>query len=157
MDLTPRTSGADGDPASVTNNRAKSLRSFGLIGLIVVALGFVVVRGLGDATLFFYNADEAVERRDELTDRRFRLQGEVLAGSVTELGTSVSFVVTHEGVEVPVRHTGTPPELFQPGIPVVLEGRWSEADHFTSDSMLVKHSEEYVADNGERVDDYEAP
>src|SRR3546814_4246885 len=47
------------------------------------------------------------------------------------------------------------PELFQPDIPVVLEGRWSdEGDWFASDRILVKHSEDYEADNPDRTDDY---
>ena len=50
-------------------------------------------------------------------------------------------------------HEGDPPELFQPGIPVVLEGRWS-GDHFASDRIMVKHSEQYKAGNPDRVKDY---
>jgi cytochrome c-type biogenesis protein CcmE len=51
-----------------------------------------------------------------------------------------------------VVHAGDPPELFEPGIPVVLEGRWAASgDHFDSDAIRVKHSEEYEADNGDRL------
>ncbi len=47
-----------------------------------------------------------------------------------------------------------PAELFQPGIPVVLEGRWSASGAvFESDRILVKHSEQYEADNGDRLAD----
>ena len=51
-------------------------------------------------------------------------------------------------------HQGDPPELFQPGIPVVLEGRFAGRRRFDSDRILVKHAETYVADNPERVDDH---
>ena len=38
---------------------------------------------------------------------------------------------------------------------MVLEGRWSdEGDWFASDRILVKHSEDYEADNPDRTDDY---
>jgi cytochrome c-type biogenesis protein CcmE len=40
--------------------------------------------------------------------------------------------------------------MFKPGIPVVLEGRFT-GDVFTSDRILVKHSETYIARNPERV------
>ncbi len=39
---------------------------------------------------------------------------------------------------------------------MVLEGRWDPTgDFFDSDRILVKHSAEYEADNGDRLDDAE--
>ncbi len=122
-----------------------------LAGVVVLAaLGFLVVQGLGNATLYFRTADEAVAQRNELGDRRFRIEGDVVDGSVRQEGNDVSFTLTSKSVEVPVVHKGDPPELFRPGIPVVLEGRFQD-DHFSSDRMLVKHSETYVAENPDRV------
>ena len=71
-------------------------------------------------------------------------------GGVRQTGNDVSFTLTSKSVEVPVRHKGDPPELFRPGIPVVLKGRF-EGQHFSSDRIMVKHSETYVAKNPERV------
>lgn len=52
--------------------------------------------------------------------------------------------ITHNDVTVGVRHTGDPPELFRPGIPVVLEGHWAaDTDVFESDRILIKHDETY--------------
>jgi cytochrome c-type biogenesis protein CcmE len=119
-------------------------------GVVVVALGFLVAQGLGNATLYFRTADEAVEQRDSLAGRRFRIQGDVVPGTISQTGNDVSFTLTKNNVEVPVRHRGDPPELFQPGIPVVLEGHF-EGQVFDSDRILVKHSETYTAENPERV------
>jgi cytochrome c-type biogenesis protein CcmE len=105
--------------------------------------------------VFFRNVDEAVAERDELGDRRFRLQGRVVPDTLESDGTAVTFVVQHAGVQATVRHVGDPPELFQPDIPVVLEGSWSdEGEHFASDRILVKHEEEYEAENPDRTDEY---
>jgi cytochrome c-type biogenesis protein CcmE len=117
---------------------------------IVAALGFLLVRGLGDATVYFRTADEAVAQRSSLGDRRIRIEGDVVAGSVHEVNGTVEFSIASKGVEVPVVHHGGPPELFKPGIPVVLEGRFQK-DQFASDRILVKHSETYVADHPDRV------
>ena len=97
--------------------------------LVAVAGGvaLLVSNLLGDAALFFYNADEAVERRDELASQRFYLQGTPLSeptGTFWEDRPVLSFPVGFDGAVVNVVHTGDPPELFQPGVPVVLEGAW---------------------------------
>jgi cytochrome c-type biogenesis protein CcmE len=117
--------------------------------VVVAALGFLVFQGLGNATLYFRTADEAVAQRAELGDRRFRIEGDVVDGSVRQVGNDVSFILTSKSVEVPVRHKGDPPELFRPGIPVVLEGRFQ--GDYSSDRIMVRHSETYVAENPERV------
>ena len=126
-------------------------RRLWLAGVVVLAaLGFLVFQGLGNATLYFRTADEAVAQREQLGDRRFRIEGDVVDGSVRQVGNDVSFTLIKNNVQVPVQHKGDPPELFRPGIPVVLEGRF-QGDHFSSDRILVKHSETYVAENPERV------
>ncbi len=103
-------------------------------------------------------------------DRRFRLQGTPLANSVTEtrvdFSPAVAFSMAFGGVRADVVHVGSPPDLFAPGVPVVLEGRWRQgrpADldsfacganagfYFASDRMLVKHDNEYRDDYPERL------
>ena len=128
-------------------------RTFPVVLVLLVLLGalvFIAVKSLGDASLFFYNADEAVAHRDDLGDRRFRLQGTVEEGSVRQNADSVDFTVFFGGASVNVVHQGDPPELFQPNIPVVLEGHWS-GDYFASDRIMVKHSSSYAADNPDRL------
>lgn len=123
--------------------------------LIVGALGFLVFKGLGDATTYFKNADE-VERDGKplpsLIGKRIRLQGTVVAGSVHESNASVRFVVEYHCASVPVHHVGGQPSLFKPGIPVVLEGRFSPgSDTFESDRIIVKHTEEYKTKESDRL------
>jgi len=118
--------------------------------VVLAALGFLVVRGLGNATLYFRTADEAVAQRQSLGDRRFRIEGTVVGGTVHQAGQDVAFDIESKGVHVPVLHQGDPPELFKPGIPVVLEGHF-QGDTFASDRIMVKHSEDYVAKHPSRV------
>ncbi|MXV90112.1 MAG: cytochrome c maturation protein CcmE [Acidimicrobiia bacterium] len=159
LDLTPRRTG------SRPGRRPPTMRR--IISLLVVAgavggITFALVRLVTDASLFFLNADEAVERRDELAGQRFRMQGTPRANSVAETQVdfvqAVAFTVVFEGVAADVVHVGSPPDLFTPGVPVVLEGRWVEGQppdldtfacgvndgyYFASDHMLVKHDNEY--------------
>ena len=147
---------------AVTEARAKprgllSNRRRLLVAVIVVlaGLGFLLTRALGDSVVYFRTADEAVADKAELGERRFRIEGTVLDGTVREADERTRFTIAEKGVRVDVVHEGDPPDLFQPGIPVVLEGRWS-GGHFASDRIMVKHSEQYRAGNPERVKDYQS-
>src|SRR6202008_3309142 len=113
---------------------------------------FLLTRALGDSVVYFRTADEAVKDKAELGTKRFRIEGTVLADSVRSVSNTTRFTIAEKGTRVDVVHEGDPPELFQPGIPVVLEGRWA-GDHFASDRIMVKHSEQYRAGNPDRVKD----
>jgi cytochrome c-type biogenesis protein CcmE len=140
-------------PTAVAPPRRRNRTAYVVIAVVVVVLGVVVYQALTSASLYFYNADEAVAQRDELGDKRFRLQGTVLGGYDTD-AQPFEFTVAFNGERVVVHHDGDPPDTFAAGLPVVLEGRWSEqGDWFDSDRVLVKHSAEYEADNGDRLED----
>jgi cytochrome c-type biogenesis protein CcmE len=145
VDLTPA---VDDRPARKSQGR---LRLAAVLVVVAAAVGFLLAQGLDSATVYFRNVDEAVADRDDLGDRRFRMQGDVVEGSVREAGGAVSFDVEFNGVTAAVLHRGDPPDLFQPGIPVVVEGRW-DGERFASDLIVVKHSSEYKAENPDRVD-----
>lgn len=159
LDLSPRT-GPDDGPSAGRRRPSGGRRWVGMaVVLAVLAVGGLAVsQALGDATLFFRNADEAVAQREELGDTRFRLQGLVVPDTTVEVPGGVEFEVTYNGVVVPVEHQGDPPELFQADVPVVLEGAWSSTEPtavFRSDRMLVRHDENYDAENPDRVADAE--
>ena len=124
-----------------------------VLALIAGAIAFLIVKGLGDATVFFKNADEAVAERDDLGTKRVRLQGTVVDGSVATIGTGVEFDVEFHCESVHVRHEGDPPELFKPCIPVVLEGRYESAtsDVYESDRIIINHTNEYRVDEEDRL------
>ncbi|GIU84121.1 MAG: hypothetical protein KatS3mg008_0896 [Acidimicrobiales bacterium] len=144
LDLSPRTTAVSG------RGRRRGVIVLSSLALVAGAAAFVVARGLGEATLYFRNVDEAVAQRSELGDRRFRMQGTVVPGSLRKTAEGVAFSVTFAGVSADVRHRGDPPQMFREGMPVVLEGAW-HGDVFRSDRLMVKHSEVYVAKHPERV------
>lgn len=148
MELTPRVT----SEGSGVGRRRRRPAAYAVLVVVLIGLGVVVYQGLTSASLYFYNADEAVAQKVDLGAKRFRLQGTVLPGTITSTDAGVEFTVAYAGEQVDVRHQGDPPELFQPGIPVVLEGRWDPSGrYFASDTIRVKHSEKYEADNGDRI------
>ena len=163
MDLSPR-------PARPPR---RGLRRWGpvlVIALVVLVIGIVLWRVLADATLVFREVDDAVERREELGDDRFRMIGSPVSGSVQEVTLddgrpAVAFTVTLDGVLADVVHTGALSDQFQPEVPVVIDGNWVRSSeyaraaddgwYFASDRMLVKHDNDYRVENQDRIDDAE--
>lgn len=112
-------------------------------GIVALVMGLVMVGDLNGNLVYYLTPEEAVERRAEFPeDRRFRLAGEVGAEQVRRSHHAASFTVTSADTDVAVEHSGVIPHLFQPGIPVVVEGSW-HGEVFRSDTMLIKHDEEY--------------
>ena len=111
----------------------------------VVVIGAIVFLMVNlSSSLVYFNTPAELLARDA-DDVRLRLGGRVVPGSVVELETAVAFEVEDCDTTVSVIHTGVPPELFQEGIGIVVEGVWT-GTAFESDLMLVKHDEEYRAD-----------
>jgi cytochrome c-type biogenesis protein CcmE len=151
LDLTPRT----GQHTAASGRRSlRTVFAIGAVVVVVVALVAVLFTGLRDASTFFYNVDEAADRREDLAGERFRMQGNVVPDSVVTTESGVSFVISYGGAEVPVDHVGDPPELFGPKIPVVLEGTFV-GDRFASDEILIRHDNAYDEANPERIQEAE--
>ena len=152
LDVTPRTppvgSGGGG------SRRGRAVWAIAGLVIIVGGLGVVLFNGLRDASTFFYNVDEALQKQDQLQGERFRMQGNVVDGSVETTPDGVRFVLSFDGKRVAVDHTGDPPELFGPKIPVVLEGTFV-GDRFESDQILIRHDNTYDEDNKDRIKDAE--
>lgn len=118
----------------------------------VVVLGVVLFKGLNDASMFYYNVDEAVGRRAELADKRFRMQGNVIDGSIRPTDGGVEFTIAYGDAEVPVVNRGNPPELFSPEIPVIIEGTFV-GDEFHSDEIIIRHDNNYDEEHPDRIAD----
>ena len=144
-------------PRILSPEQRRQRRRLEVAGVVIVAaIGFLVFKGLTSAIVFFKTANEAVAQRATLGNSTFQLEGMVLPGTVHLIressGTTVGFVVESSGVKVAVTNTGSPPQLFQPGIPVIVVGHFVGAsDRFASDQILVKHSNSYIAAHPNRV------
>ena len=128
----------------------KRRRGRWLIGgaVLLLALGYLVYDGLGSGVVYFYTPFELLNQGSRAYGRQLRLGGQVVPGSVQWVAETrdLTFQVTDEsGQIVPVHHTGAPPDLFQPGMGVVVEGTYSASGVFESHNVLVKHSEQYEA------------
>ena len=125
-----------------------------VLALVVVAGGVIVVQFLTSAVDYYCNVDEVGVRDGCDADRRLRIQGTVDEGSIVSERGVTSFTVSFNDVTQPVRYDGEPGGIFKECIPVVVHGAL-DGQTFVGDRVEVKHSEEYVAVNSDRIDDAE--
>jgi cytochrome c-type biogenesis protein CcmE len=119
------------------------------VAVILAAIGFLLYQGLNNATEYFKTADQAVAEKAQLGTKQFRLEGTV-EPDIRQAGSTTRFSVTANGAVVDVVDSTSPPQLFKPGIPVVLEGHWS-GNAFATNLIMVKHSASYVEAHPERL------
>jgi len=119
-----------------------------LIGflIIVAAIAYLAFGGLGNSLVYYVLPSEYAENPARYEGKRIRLGGLVKEGSIRydPKTLELDFVVTDGVVEIPVRHEGTPPELFKDNQGVVVEGRF-DGKVFKGENLLIKHSETYQA------------
>jgi len=117
------------------------------------ALIFLLVEGLGSSLDYFDTVSQALAAKSTLGTSNLRLEGTVVPGSIERTDLGADFMVAEGSQSVRVDNTGSPPQLFQPDIPVVVVGHFasSASDVFVSDQILVKHSANYIATYPGRV------
>ena len=118
-----------------------------LVGALVIAaaLAYMIYAGVSQSVVYFVTPSELGAA--PVAGKAYRLGGMVLPGSLKwEPRTlDLSFTLSDGKQSVPVRHKGTPPDLFGEGRGAVVEGSWSPDGYFKSSHIMAKHSEEYTA------------
>lgn len=116
------------------------------LAAVVGALALLIGGGLQENVVFFLTPSELQARGTDVYGQAVRLGGQVKPGSVEwdAAESDLRFVLQDEGSEVAVHSRSAPPAMFRPGIGVVVEGTYGPDDVFTSDRVMVKHSNEYA-------------
>ena len=111
---------------------------------ILVFAGFLVYRAMSAGLTYFILPSEYAQHQERYENRRVQLGGMVETDSVDfdENTLLLNFNITDTIQTYPVRYTGAPPDLFKDNTGVVIEGKF-EGDVFVSNSVKVKHSEQY--------------
>ncbi len=150
----PPTSEVRAGPAMPPPRRRRtSRRVLAVFALLVVAFVFLLVEGLGSSLNYFDTVDQAFAHRGSLGTQTFRLEGDVVPQTIHATATGADFEISQGANVVHVDNTGSPPQLFQASIPVVVVGHFtsSTSTNFVSNSILVKHSATYIAQYPSRV------
>jgi cytochrome c-type biogenesis protein CcmE len=140
-------------PALPALRRRRSKRLWVVFALLIAAFVFLLVEGLGSSLNYFDTVDQAIAHRGTLGTTTFRLEGDVVPGSIHPTAVGTNFAICEGKHSVPVRNTGSPPQLFQINIPVVVVGHFvsTTSTEFVSNQILVKHSATYTAQHPGRL------
>jgi cytochrome c-type biogenesis protein CcmE len=124
-------------------NRRKKFIAGGVV--IAAALVYMIYAGVTQSAVYFVTPAEL--QAAPVAGKAYRLGGVVARGSVKwePRALDLSFALSDGKATVPVRHKGTPPDLFGEGRGAVVEGSWSADGYFKASLILAKHSEEYKA------------
>lgn len=118
-------------------------------GVVVILLGFgyLLYGGIGDALVYFHTPSELHARGDAVYGMPLRLGGRVVPGTVdwNAEALDLRFRMTDGTDSLMVHATAAPPQMFRPGIGVVVEGEYTRAGVFEATRLMVKHSNEYRA------------
>jgi cytochrome c-type biogenesis protein CcmE len=107
-----------------------------------VALAVVASR----QNIMFYYDPSQVASGQAPADKRFRIGGMVVKGSVVRKpgDLNVHFVLSDFAHEVPVEYSGVLPDLFREGQGIIAHGTLNAHGDFVADEVLAKHDEKYM-------------
>jgi cytochrome c-type biogenesis protein CcmE len=117
------------------------------LALAVVTLagiGLLVASGLRDTVTYYRTPGEVLADPDS-GHERVRVGGQVVPGSLRLDGGQTLFRLGEGGHEISVVQLGAPPGSFREGEDAVVEGVLGSGGLFQSDTVLVRHGNEYRA------------
>lgn len=123
------------------------------IGILLVAsaTGFLVYKATGENLTYYREVDELLAAESIPPGEKIRLSGDVVEGSVvkSEESRAIEFEITETGSDgasrIPIAYDGAVPDIFKPGIQVVVEGRMDDSGTFQAETLLAKCPSKYQA------------
>jgi cytochrome c-type biogenesis protein CcmE len=141
-------------PSPSTRRTQRPRLRLAVVGVVILgAVGFLLVKGLGSSLDYFKTVNEATAQKAQLGTETFRLEGVVEPGTVARTDTGASFDVQQGANHFHVINVGTPPQLFKATLPVIVVGHFASASSstFLSNQIMVKHTSSYIAAHPNRV------
>jgi cytochrome c-type biogenesis protein CcmE len=128
-------------------------RRLSIVFLILLssAMGsFLIIKAL-DSNLDFFFTPSEINENSIPENKRIKVGGMVLEGSVVREKTNILFEITDYKESILVEFNGIVPDLFKEGSGVVVLG-YLEGDMLLAEEVLAKHDENYMPPNIELTD-----
>ena len=120
--------------------------------LVATATGFLVYKATGENLTYYREVDELLAAEAIPDGEKIRLSGDVVEGSVvrSEESRAIRFEITETdgdgAARIPIAYDGTVPDIFKPGIQVVVEGTMDDSGTFQAETLLAKCPSKYQAE-----------
>lgn len=122
---------------------------FIVAGLLMVgAVSYLMVSGIGDTMVYYYTLSELKEKKSELAGVGLRIHGHVSSGTIRidRERSQVDFLVMEKKTPntLPVTYQGIIPDTFKDGAEVVVEGTYlADRHHFQATVLMAKCPSKY--------------
>lgn len=125
------------------------LAGVGVLGLI----GYMVLGNANDNLVYYVLPTEYQQDTAKFAGKTLRMGGLAKDVVYNRDTLDLKFNMTDGQTSYPVQYTGAVPDMFRNDAVVVMEGQM-QGNVFHGKSLLVKHSEEYKADDGKGQGQY---
>ena len=125
--------------------RKKRIYSILFVLLFSVSGISLILYSLNSNLDYFFTLTELKDRNIP-ADKRIKVGGMVLSGSVERISSSISFVITDYENSIKVEYEGIVPDLFKEDSGVVVLGNLRDKILY-AEEVLAKHDENYMPPN----------
>jgi cytochrome c-type biogenesis protein CcmE len=121
--------------------------SFILGGLAILGAVIYLIYANTQANAAYYLTVSELKSCTTCAAQSIRVAGVVQAGSVVnnEQNQQISFVIADSGQSLPVVYSGIVPDIFRPGVTVVVEGHYTGTGPFQAQTLLTKCPSKFQA------------
>ena len=126
--------------------RLRSMRVMAVALVVIAAIGYLIITGFQSTTVYYLTVSELRARGP--SGQAVRVAGVVQPNSIQRSATdaTVRFTIADNGGTLPVVYRGVVPDIFGPGIQVVVEGHYSTAGVFEASTLLAKCPSKFTAE-----------
>lgn len=114
--------------------------SFLIAGIAILGAIIYLIYANTQTNAVYYMTVSELKQHGTSGSQAVRVSGIVQAGSIKQSGQgdTISFVITEGSQSLPVTYSGIVPDIFRPGIQVVVEGRYNGSGPFQAQTLLAK-------------------
>lgn len=140
----------------MASQKAKYVRFGAVISIIVLALGYLAYTGVQESKSYYVTIKELHAMGDSAYTKRLRAAGNVVPGSIRQVGTNADFLLVEEDPQTKERQTlrvsykGTepPPDTFKDNSQALVLGEYGRDGVFHAKEIQAKCASKYAPQQG---------
>lgn len=114
------------------------------IGVIAIALTYLVYGGVRDTMVYYLTVGELKGRVPSVYRDKVRVSGTVVPGSIKKgMDGSLEFKITDGKQAIDVQYSGIVPDIFRDNVEAVVEGLYTPQNVFKAKVLLAKCPTKY--------------